>query len=77
MVFGCATDEQFLYELGGFMPNSKNKKHVNLSADLVQRFDYVFPNVKALFIERALTLALQDKKYFEDVFFNPIFIEVK
>ena len=59
------------------MPTSPNKKHVLLNRDLVDRFDYIYPDIKQLFLTRALTLALQDKKYFEEVFFNPLFIEVK
>lgn len=59
------------------MPTSVNKKHVLVDRTLLDRFDYVYPDIKSLFINRALTLALQDKKYFEEVFFNPLFIEVK
>lgn len=57
--------------------NSKDKKPVNLDKELVDRFDYLFPAIKSIFLNRALELALQDKKFFEDVFFNPIFMEVK
>ena len=59
------------------MPQSVNKKHVNVNKDTLDRFDYVYPKLKNLFAQRAFELALQDKKYFEEVFFNPIFIEVK
>lgn len=59
------------------MPNSKNKKPIFCNRETVERFEYLYPNIKEIFINRALILALQDKKYFEDVFFNPIFIEVK
>lgn len=59
------------------MPNSKTKKHLNIDKDLVDRFDYIYPRLKHVFIERAFKLALQDKKFFEDVFFNPLFVEVK
>ena len=57
--------------------NSSKKKPVNLDKELVDRFDYLYPMIKATFCERALKLALQDKKYFEEVFFNPMFLEVK
>lgn len=59
------------------MPQSKNKKHVNVDKETVDRFDYLYPRLKHIFAERAFKLALQDKKYFEDVFLNPLFIEVK
>ena len=59
------------------MPNSKTKKHVNIDSEVLERFEYLYPGIKHIFLERALKLALQDKKYFEDVFFNPIFIEEK
>lgn len=59
------------------MANSKNKKSINVKKETVERFEYLYPRIKEIFVERALVLALQDKKYFEEVFFNPIFIEVK
>lgn len=59
------------------MANSKNKKHLNVDKELLDRFDYVYPRLKNIFVERAIKLALQDKNYFENVFFNKLFIEVK
>ena len=59
------------------MPSSKSKKSINIDKDTYERFDYLYPEICSIFINRALKLALQDKKYFEDVFFNKIFIEVK
>lgn len=59
------------------MPNSKNKRSVNIDKNTYERFEYLYPDIVHIFINRALKLALQDKKYFEDVFFNKIFIEVK
>lgn len=59
------------------MPQSKNKKHVNVDKETLDRFDYLYPRLKNLFAERAFKLALQDKKYFESVFFNDLFLEVK
>ena len=56
---------------------SKNKKPVNLDKETVDRFNYLYPNVCSIFLNRALKLALQDKDYFQNVFFNPIFMEVK
>lgn len=59
------------------MPNSKNKKSVNIDKNIYERFEYLYPDIVNIFINRALKLALQDKKYFEEVFFNKLFIEVK
>lgn len=59
------------------MPNSKLKKSINIDKATFDRFDYLYPEICPIFINRALKLALQDKKYFEDVFFNQLFIEVK
>ncbi len=59
------------------MPNSKLKKPINIDKATFDRFDYLYPDICSIFINRALKLALQDKKYFEDVFFNKLFIEVK
>lgn len=59
------------------MPQSKNKKYINIDKATLDRFDYVYPRLKHIFGERAFILALQDKKFFEEVFFNPLFIEVK
>lgn len=59
------------------MPNSVKKQHINVDRELTDRFDYVYPRLKHIFVARALELALQDKKFFEDVFFNNLFIEVK
>ena len=57
--------------------NSKNKKPINCERTVVDKFEEVYPRLKELFVQRSLILALQDKKYFEDVFFNPMFVEVK
>ena len=59
------------------MPNSKTKKQININKELYERFEYLYPELSSIFINRSLTLALQDKKYFEDVFFNKLFIGVK
>lgn len=59
------------------MANSKNKKSINIDKSTYERFEYLYPDICSIFINRALKLALQDKKYFEDVFFNKMFIEVK
>lgn len=59
------------------MPSSKSKKSINIDKATYERFDYLYPEICSIFINRALKLALQDKKYFEEVFFNKLFIEVK
>lgn len=59
------------------MPNSRTKKPINIDKELYEKFEYLYPELTGIFLNRALKLALQDKKYFEDVFFNKLFIEVK
>lgn len=59
------------------MPTSKNKKPVFVDRKLCERFSYLYPDLLAKFCERAILLSIQDKTYFEKVFFNPIFMEVK
>lgn len=59
------------------MPNSKTKKAINIDKETFDRFDYLYPELASIFLNRSLKLALQDKKYFEDVFFNKLFIGVK
>ena len=59
------------------MPSSKSKKSINIDKAIFEKFDYLYPEICSIFINRSLKLALQDKKYFEEVFFNQLFIEVK
>lgn len=59
------------------MPNSKTKKSININKELFDKFEYLYPELCSMFLNRSLTLALQDKKYFEEVFFNKLFIGVK
>lgn len=59
------------------MANSKTKKSINVDKETVEKFEYIYPKLKEIFVNRALKLALQDKEYFEEVFFNKLFIEVK
>lgn len=62
---------------GGIKINSRNKKPINCDKEIVDKFDDFYPRLKELFVKRSLILALQNKEYFEEVFFNPIFMEVK
>lgn len=59
------------------MANSRKKRPVNVDKEVFEKFDYLYPDLVSLFINRSLKLALQDKKYFEEVFFNKLFIGVK
>ena len=59
------------------MPQSKNKKSISVNKDIADRFEYLYPKLSGVFVTRALTLALQNKEIFEEIFFNPIFMEIK
>lgn len=59
------------------MANSRKKRPVNIDKETFEKFEYLYPEVTPIFINRALKLALQDKKFFEEVFFNKLFIEVR
>ena len=59
------------------MANSKKKKSINIDKELYERFDYLYPCVIKDFLERSITLALQDKELFTNIFFNQQFLEVK
>lgn len=54
----------------------KNKQ-IRINESLHNDFIKQYPEVEKLFLDRCLFLALQDRKFFEDVFFNPLFVEVK
>lgn len=59
------------------MPNSTTKKSINIDKEQYEKFEYLYPELTSIFLNRSLKLALQDKKYFEEVFFNKLFIGVK
>lgn len=59
------------------MATSKNRKNISLKKELVDRFEYLYPKLTAVFCNRSLELALQDKELFERIFFNPEFMEIK
>lgn len=54
----------------------KNKQ-IRVNESLHNQFVSVYPEVLKIYLDRCLQLALQDKKFFDYVFFNPLFIEVK
>ena len=56
---------------------SKNKVRVSADKETVERFEYLYPNIKELFVTRALKLGCENKEIFELIFFNPIFKEVR
>lgn len=58
------------------MPTSKNRINISLDKKLVERFRKLYPNILNIYVNRAIELGLQDKSIFEEVFFNPIFMEV-
>lgn len=59
------------------MATARTRKTISLKKELVDRFEYLYPKLTAVFCNRALELGLQDKELFEKIFFNPTFMEVK
>lgn len=59
--------------------NSKKYKPVNVDKDFLERFEYLYSgrDIKKIFLNRCLFLAVNDKDFFQKVYYNPIFIEVK
>lgn len=57
--------------------NSKNKRPVNIDREKLEKFEKQYPSLKELFLNRCLVLATQNPDFFQQVFFNPIFMEVK
>lgn len=64
----------FLMEV---LVNSKNKRPVNCYKDCVDEFEHYYPHLKELFLSRCLKLAVVSKDFFEQVFFNELFTEIK
>lgn len=56
------------------MPNAKNKRPVNVDKSIVERFEYLYPRLKEIFLNRCLDLAINDTKFFNEVFFNKKFM---
>ncbi len=57
--------------------NSKNKRPVNVDKEAFEKFEKQYPCLKELFLTRCLILASQKPDFFQKVFFDPMFIEVK
>lgn len=57
--------------------NSKNKRPINVDKDAFEKFDKQFPNLKELFLTRCLQMASKKPDFFQQVFFDPMFLEVK
>lgn len=56
------------------MPNSKIKRPVNVEKNLVERFEFLYPKLKEIFLNRCITLAIEDSEFFNFVFFNKKFM---
>ena len=57
--------------------NSKIKRPVNVDKNAYEQFEKQYPCLKELFLTRCLILASQKPDFFQQVFFDPMFIEVK
>lgn len=57
--------------------NSKNKRPINVDKDAYEQFEKQYPSLKELFLTRCLILASQKPDFFQTVFFDPMFMEVK
>ena len=57
--------------------NGKNKRPINVDKEAFEQFDKQYPSLKELFLTRCLILASQKPDFFQQVFFDPMFIEVK
>lgn len=57
--------------------NSKTKRPINVDKDAYEQFEKQYPYLKELFLTRCLILASQKPDFFQTVFFDPMFMEVK
>lgn len=58
------------------MPNSPNRKNISLDKELVERFEYFYPHLIKIYLERALRQGIENKEIFEKIFFSNIDMEV-
>ena len=57
--------------------NSKSKRPINVDKEAFENFEKQYPNLKELFLTRCLIMATKKTDFFQQVFFDPMFIEVK
>ncbi len=57
--------------------NSKNKRPINVDKVAYENFEKQYPCLKELFLTRCLVLATQKPDFFQQVFFDKMFTEVK
>lgn len=49
--------------------------HINVPVDDLRRFDLAFPSAKRRFICNAIKMALNDKVFFDKVFFSDLYYQ--
>lgn len=57
--------------------NPKTKRPINVDKDAYEQFEKQYPNLKELFLTRCLIMASKKPDFFQQVFLDPMFIEVK
>ena len=57
--------------------NAKTKRPINVDKNAYEQFDKIYPSLKELFLTRCLILAVQNPEFFQTVFFDKTFVEVK
>ncbi len=57
--------------------NGRSKRPINVDKDAFEKFEKQYPSLKELFLTRCLILASQRPDFFQQVFFDPMFLEVK
>lgn len=57
--------------------NGKDKRPINVDKTAYEQFEKLYPSLKELFLTRCLILASQKPDFFQQVFFDPMFMEVK
>lgn len=69
--FGCANDEQFLYELkeGNIM---KKYFACYIPEQILNDFQRKYPRLATLFVQRAMLSAIRNKDFFNKVFFETV-----
>lgn len=57
--------------------NGKNRRPVNVDKDACEQFEKQYPSLKELFLTRCLIMASKKPEFFQQVFFDKVFFEVK